>query len=341
MANIKRFSVDWPVPGLTVYGIVVRELDTYLLDDANGSFAPAPPDPYLAFTEHPIIAGRYILNESRTIWDNGTYSIAIYSQLGGSPVPSSDTIIGTGQAVLYNDLIRTTIPYPAGVGGITLADIVRRVRDKLDDAVEPYLWSNDTLTDYLNEILNELCRDIPILEDASALTVCRYSIPAGDTTVLLNPRVTITKKGRLESQRDLLPVRSARWMDGVFPGWESAAAGTPSYLVSEGVGTGKVRLYPPSLVDEVLWLTVFRLQLVDMFWGTDQTYQPEIPAIYHDKLFNGILWKAYAKQDVDTLDAKKVDRHERMWIRDKEELRRAVLKTRLRPEVVALSPGWM
>ena len=339
MANIKRFTIDWNQTGLTVYGIIVREADTYLLDDANGTFAPAPADPYLAFTEHPVIVGRYILNESRTVWDNGAYSIAIYRQAGGTPVPLNDTIIGTGQAVIYDDAIRSTVIYPPGGGGITLANIIARVRDKLDDAVEPYLWSNQTLTDYLNEVLNELCRDIPIIEDATNTMVCRYPLLIGDSVVTLYPRITVVKKGRLEGQSTLLDIKTAWWMDAVYPGWENAAAGLPTILVTEGVGTGKVRLYPPTSTDAVLWLTVYRLQLVDLFWGTDQEYQPEIPAAYHDKLFNGILWKAYAKQDVDTLDAKKVDRHERMWLRDKEEIRRASLKTRLRPEVVTPLAG--
>jgi len=341
MANIKRFSIDWTASGLTVYGIIVREQDAYMLNDADGTFAASPADPYVSFTEHPLIKGRYILSESRTAWDDGSYTIAIYSQAGGSPSPSADGMIGTGMASLFNDLIRTTIAYPSGVSGITLADIVSRTRSRLDDMVEPYLWSNNDITDCLNEVINELCRDMPMIEDSTGTTVCRYSITKDDPLVNLNSRITILKKARLASQNDPLLLRNAHWMDANYPGWESSASGLPTILITEGVGTGKARIYPPPNANDTLWVSVYRLQLVDMFWATDQTYQPEIPAIYHDKLFNGILWKAYSKQDVDTLDLKKVAAHERMWLRDKEEIRRAVLKSRLRAEVVGPHPGWV
>lgn len=336
---IKRFTIDWTQAGLTVYGMIVRENDGFLLNDADGSFAAAPPDPYVSFTAHPTIIGRYFLNEDRTVWLDGPYTIAIYSQLGGAPTPATDQIIGTGQAVIYADAIRSTVIYPPGSGGLTLATIVARLRNRLDDAVEPYLWSNEELTDYVNEVLNELCRDIPIIEDGTNTQMCRYSVLAGETLVNLNQRITVVKKGKLESQPRPLAVRTAQWMDASYPDWENAAAGVPSILVTEGVGTDRARLYPPSTADEVLWLTVYRLQLVDMFWGTDQDYQPEVPARYHDKLFNGVLMKAYGKQDVDTFDAKKQVAHERQWLRDKEEIKRAVVKSRQRQEIITPYPG--
>jgi len=217
---------------------------------------------------------------------------------------------------------------------ITLTSLVTRFRNRLDDAVVPYLWSNDELTDYLNEIVNDLCRDIPILEDATTAAVCQYAITAGVMVVTLHARITVLKKARLTSQTRLLDLRTAQYMDAVYPGWESSAAGTPTILVTEGVGTGKVKLYPPSTVNETLNLTVYRLPVADLVWASDQAVAPELPELYHDKLMNGILWKAYSKQDVDTYDARKRDSHERMWRIDREEIRRAVLKTRQRPEIV-------
>jgi hypothetical protein len=68
------------------------------MDDADGSFAEIPVDPYISLTEDAVIKGRYELDESRTVWTDGLYTVAIYNQSGGAPAPASDTIIGTGPA---------------------------------------------------------------------------------------------------------------------------------------------------------------------------------------------------------------------------------------------------
>lgn len=104
MANVKRVTVDWRETGITVYCIVRREVDNFLLNDANGSFATSPADPYLSLPEDAAIKGRYEVDESRTVWGDGRYTVAIYRQSGGSPAPVSDTIIATGELAINGDL---------------------------------------------------------------------------------------------------------------------------------------------------------------------------------------------------------------------------------------------
>ena len=104
MAENKRITLDWDTTGLTVYGIIRRESDDFRMDDADGSFAASPADPYVSFTEDAVIKGRYELDEDRTVWADGLYTAAIYNQAGGSPAPSSDTIIGTGELAIKDDV---------------------------------------------------------------------------------------------------------------------------------------------------------------------------------------------------------------------------------------------
>jgi hypothetical protein len=98
MAENKKIILDWGTTGLTVYGIIRRESDGFLMNDADGSFAATPVDPYISLTENATIKGRYELDEARTVWTDGLYTVAIYNQAGGAPAPVSDTIIGTGPA---------------------------------------------------------------------------------------------------------------------------------------------------------------------------------------------------------------------------------------------------
>lgn len=104
MPNAKDIISDWSQTGLTVYCIVRREADDFRLDDADGSFRAAPADSYLSLTEDTVIKGRYEVAESRTEWDDGLYTVAIYRQAGGSPVPASDIIIATGKLFVRDDL---------------------------------------------------------------------------------------------------------------------------------------------------------------------------------------------------------------------------------------------
>lgn len=103
MANVKRLTLDYSATALTVYAIIRREVDGYLLDDATGSFASAPADPYVSLTEDSVIKGRYEKNESRQAWNDGDYTVASYQQAGGSPAPALDILIGSGMLWIIAD----------------------------------------------------------------------------------------------------------------------------------------------------------------------------------------------------------------------------------------------
>ena len=104
MPNIKRITHDWSETGITAYCIIRREADKYRLNDADGSFATDPADEYLSLIEDSIIKGRYEVEESRTAWNNGRYTVIIYKQIGGSPSPSGDIAIGSGEVIIENDI---------------------------------------------------------------------------------------------------------------------------------------------------------------------------------------------------------------------------------------------
>ena len=99
----KKIILDWSETAKTVYAIIRREADGYRMNDADGTFGAAPADPYLTLAEDSVIKGRYEASESRTVWNDGRYTFAVYKQAGGSPAPVSDTIIGTGEMKVESD----------------------------------------------------------------------------------------------------------------------------------------------------------------------------------------------------------------------------------------------
>lgn len=92
MALTKKLQT-FHITGATVYAIIRREVDGYLLNDADGAFASAPADPYLSLAEDATIKGLYEVAEARTVWNTGEYRVFLYHQVGGSPSPVADTII--------------------------------------------------------------------------------------------------------------------------------------------------------------------------------------------------------------------------------------------------------
>lgn len=101
---VKKILLDWSETGSTVYGIVERDADNALLNDADGSFSTgAVADPYWSLTEHSIIKGRYSATRSDATWADGLHTFAIYDQSGTASVPASDIIIGTGSLFIVSD----------------------------------------------------------------------------------------------------------------------------------------------------------------------------------------------------------------------------------------------
>ena len=126
MANAKLISTAWGETGITAYCIVRRGSDNYRLDDVDGSFAASPADPYLSLSEDSVIKGLYEVSENRTAWTDGRYLVAIYKQIGGSPAPASDAIIGGGEININGDL---------EVISVTLSNYIKKALVSLKDKI--------------------------------------------------------------------------------------------------------------------------------------------------------------------------------------------------------------
>jgi hypothetical protein len=89
--------------GDTVYCMIKRESNGWLLDDTDGGFRTTPADPYLFFVEDSVIKGRFNFSENRLVWVKGLYSVTAYKQNGASPSPINDTILGIRSMYVKNN----------------------------------------------------------------------------------------------------------------------------------------------------------------------------------------------------------------------------------------------
>ena len=115
MALTKRIIAPYDGTGLTLYAIIERDADGYLLDDADGSFAAAPADPYVALTEHATVKRTYRKDESRLPWLDGAYNVWVYEQAGGSPSPVADSLVVSLRLYVRNDQVVSEAEYIAAV----------------------------------------------------------------------------------------------------------------------------------------------------------------------------------------------------------------------------------
>jgi len=189
MAEIKKF-VGYTTTGKTVYGIIERQVDSYLLNDADGAFAASPADPYVSFTEHTTIKGEYVLLESRAAWNDGLYKATVYEQAGGSPVPASDLVVAFQYMYVRSDFevvndeeVSTDIPTListaqtdldtiTGSDGVTLATAqAQYAPNKVVPDVAGTVATLQTAIDVSFNTVNTNIADVPTVAEFEARTL--------------------------------------------------------------------------------------------------------------------------------------------------------------------------
>lgn len=106
MAKAKNLVYGYDT-GSTLYAVIVRAEDSYVLDSDDGAFKATLgdcTDPYCDLTEDAFILGRYAYTTSATVWNDGTYTATIYLQDGASPALATDTVLDTASMFLAGDV---------------------------------------------------------------------------------------------------------------------------------------------------------------------------------------------------------------------------------------------
>jgi len=138
MANVKKLGTAKIVTGSTAYCIIRREVDGYLLNDADGAFANAPADPYDELAEDGTIKGFFEISESRAAWEPGFYKVFFYTQSGGSPAPTSDTLDDILDLIVIGDRIATNFPFDYGKVATDAGNGATSFKTDLTSTVDSY-----------------------------------------------------------------------------------------------------------------------------------------------------------------------------------------------------------
>ena len=222
---------------------------------------------------------------------------------------------------------------------MTLPEILTEARKRLSDTKTPYLWDDTEIYGYLNEAINEVSAKKRLFRDSKTAAICQIALLAADASpdYVYDTRITEIVTAKMRSQ--VIPLRRTNKadMDAWYPNWRNAPAGTPSWRFLTDFSEGYLTLFPKSSIDDTIDLTVYRLPLVQMSAATPAPTL-ELNFQMHPRLFNGILCRAYLKEDTETLDPEKAAKHLVLWKVDMDEMAR--LRIRMQDSGAFLGPNY-
>lgn len=197
-----------------------------------------------------------------------------------------------------------------------LKDIIRRVRNRLDDKRGPrYLWDDQELIDYTNDTIRDAAiranltvqDDIPIVftQNPDLTYVSKYALPSGyldikSVRLLSLPNITLarTSMRRQESYYGGRPTQNGK------PWGYAVDLTMPGLGEDTGIQVRAITFIGTPLEADTAMVDVIRLPgLIEYDYDV-----PEIDEIWHPDLLFGITALAYLKRDSDTFDQKKSDR---------------------------------
>jgi hypothetical protein len=166
--------------------------------------------------------------------------------------------------------------------------------EKNDAYPDDNLWKDAELIRWANWAEREACIRAKLLFDKTTAGLAVYTLGAGEFEATMDRRVLFIERAWFDGEP--LAVTDEDQLRHCYGSRWANRTGTPqAYYTTNGV----IGLFPKPLNGGELATRCCRLPLTPMNSINDT---PEIPEPYHMGLVEGILSKAYMKQDVETLD---------------------------------------
>lgn len=194
---------------------------------------------------------------------------------------------------------------------LTLERLIEDCREELDDAVEPYLWSDKLLTRYLNEAVAEAAIRTRCIVETGQPLISQIEVKAGQASYTLHPSVVVVRQALLASEpREPLVRTESQALDGHRCDWRTET-GTPRYFLRDQMSR-LVRLVPAPIKDDTLVLTLWRTP-ADVEEMEDPLDEPAIDSNYHGHLIRWACFRALNKRDVEQQSTNDADRNLAMF----------------------------
>jgi hypothetical protein len=185
---------------------------------------------------------------------------------------------------------------------MTLAELTAEANRLTRNTSVDALWTDAEWANFANWAEQEACRRANLIWDRATVNVARYSLAIGAAWTDMSAKLIEIE--RVTFAGVSLPYIALEILDQTFPGWE-ALTDTPVFVTKQGRA---LRLYPKPKVAGDLIVHASRLPSANLAVATPSG-SPEIPAHLHLALVDGMLHRAYLKNDSETYNKGASDHH--------------------------------
>lgn len=183
---------------------------------------------------------------------------------------------------------------------MTLGELIARFRSASNDKVEPYLWSDEDVIQWLNDAQEEAAIRARLIHESDSASLCEVKTTAGKAVYQLKPQMyEITHASWDEDgtrSYRLLSLTSTEALDENDRYWRTRPASIPHSVIQTD---RSVRLVPAPKSDGTLVIEAYRLPKSLMESPDDE---PEINQVHHRHLVNWALHKAFSVPDAEIFD---------------------------------------
>lgn len=193
---------------------------------------------------------------------------------------------------------------------MTLGDLIRAVREALDDTATPYLYDDEELTRYLNNAVDEVAIRTRMLQDDNG-PACRIDLVAGQARYEYAEEVIVIRAVHVPGRSKPVVRTTAARMDRIRPGWahEAQQHGIPEYAVMN-LEQKAITLVPPPAEAGVMQLRVWRMpDEGERMEATDDEAEPVLFLHGAEGLKHWALFECYMKKDGELHDPKRAETH--------------------------------
>lgn len=202
---------------------------------------------------------------------------------------------------------------------MTRGQIKKAVRDRLAEdntrQIAESFWLDDDLDAYIEEVIEEICITTDCIQDQFLI-----NIVAGTISYSLDPIMLSIFRVKASNGK-LFPHVTTSYLDANYFNWENTTSTPVVYVTDYTKGYLTLNCKPEDNMS--LTVTASRLPITAMDSDNDI---PEIPASYHRKMINGILYKASTKVGTPPTTMEKSAMYFQLYQRDLEEIYRNDIK---------------
>lgn len=194
---------------------------------------------------------------------------------------------------------------------MTLEELIRRFRTLAVDKVQPYLFDDEDVIDWLNDAQRQACIRGRLLREDANLAVCEIALDPSQKTYPLHKAVYEIINARIvpvSGRSRPVFLASREWLDENMPGWRDDH-GPAEFAIQDDTS---IRVSGAITAGDKLAIECYRTPLKLLANDTDK---PEIHEAHHEHLIQWALHKAFSVVDAETFDAQRSERAENEFTR--------------------------